>query len=145
VPILRYGADIMQAATKLCAVQDPHGRNVATVGAEPDGTVVLVFEPGCQLNAENTVGVVRAHIAAAAGQKRPTLTDLRGMRSATREARELGAAADVVAVTLRMAILVGNPVTRVLGNFFVLVTGPKYPTKIFTEEAAARAWLRESP
>jgi hypothetical protein len=135
----------MEAATTLSAVKDSHGQKVARVGAEPDGTVVLVFEPGCQLDAENTVGVVRAHIAAAAGQKRPTLADLRGMRSATREARELGAAADVVAITLRMAILVGNPVTRVLGNFFMLVTSPKYPTKVFTEEAAARAWLREYP
>lgn len=127
-------------------VQTDHDRRapaVATVVAEADGTVVLVFQPGCRLDAENTVHIVRAHIAAAAGQKRPTLADLRGMRSATREARELAGGPDVVAITLRMALIVANPVSRVLGNFFMTVTHPKYPTRIFKDEASARHWLRE--
>jgi hypothetical protein len=119
-------------------------RPVASVATEPDGTVVLVFESGCRLDADNTLGVMRAHIAAAAGMKRPTFADVRGMRSVTREARELAASDEIVAVTSRMAILVGNPVSRVLGNFFLVVTSPKYPTKIFSEEAAAWNWLRES-
>ena len=122
--------------------ESPHKLSVATVFAEADGTVVLVFHPGSHLDAENTGPVVRAHVAAAAGQKRPTLADLRGMRSATREARELAAAPDVAAVTLRMALIVKSPVSRVLGNFFMKVTHPKYPTRIFNDEVAARDWLR---
>jgi hypothetical protein len=122
---------------------DPDGPSVATVSAEADGTVVIVFAPGSRLDAENTVGVVRAHVAAAAGQRRPTIADMRGMRSATREARELAGGANVVAITLRMALIVANPVSRVLGNFFMTVTNPKYPTRVFNDEAAARKWLRE--
>jgi hypothetical protein len=132
----------MEAAKMLSAVKDPEGRTVAMVGSEPDGTVVLVFAQGSRLDAENTLGIMRAHVAAAAGKPRPTLADLRGMRSATREARQLGASAEVVAITSRMAIVVGNPVTRVLGNFFMQVTNPKFPTRLFTDEAAARTWLR---
>jgi len=125
-------------------VKGAEGEPVATVDAESDGTVVLVFAPGCCLDSVNCPGLVRAHIAAAAGKKRPTIADLRGLRSTTREARELGASDDVTAVTSRMALIVGNPVTRVLGNFFLVVTSPKYPTKLFNDEAAARAWLRDS-
>jgi hypothetical protein len=122
---------------------NPDGLTVATVVAESDGTVVLVFDPGTRLDADNTADVVRAHIAAAAGKKRLTIADVRGLRSATREARELAGGANVVAITLRMALIVKSPVSRVLGNFFMTVTNPKYPTRVFTDEAAARSWLRE--
>jgi len=123
-------------------VRDGHGVVVATVHAEADGTVVLVFAEGCRLDAVNTAPVVEAHVAAAHGQKRPTLADVRGLRSATREARELAAGPPVAAITSRMALIVGNPVTRTLGNFFLMVTSPKYPTRLFTDVAAARPWLR---
>jgi hypothetical protein len=123
-------------------VRDAKGVVVATVQADADGTVVLAFADGCRLDAANTAPVVQAHLAAAAGEKRPTLADVRGMRSATRESRELAAGPNVAAITARMAIIVGNPVTRLLGNFFLVVTKPKYPTRLFTDEPAARAWLR---
>jgi hypothetical protein len=117
--------------------------SAADVLAESDGTVVLRFQQGCRLNAQNTREVVRAQVAAAAGAKRATLADLRGMLSADREARQLGAGSEASEVTSCMALVIGNPVTRLLGNFFMRVTNPIYPTKLFTDEAAARAWLRE--
>jgi hypothetical protein len=113
------------------------------VYAESDGTVVLRFRDTVRLSRELTAEVTRAHIAAASGQKRPVLADVRGLVSADRASRELAAGADVEAVTLCMAILVGNPVTRVLGNFFLRVTTPRYPTRIFSDERLARAWLKE--
>jgi hypothetical protein len=117
----------------------------ADVYAEPDGTVVLRFRVGARLTRELTAEVTRAHIAAANGQKRPILADLRGLASADRASRELAAGADVEAATLRLALLVDNPVTRVLGNFFLRVTTPGYPTQIFSDERQARAWLKEHP
>jgi hypothetical protein len=44
-----------------------------------------------------------------------------------------------------MAVLVGDPLSRMLGNFFLRVSRPAYPTRIFTDEAAARRWLAEEP
>jgi len=117
----------------------------ADVSAEPDGTVVVRFRHGMRLNATLTHEVVRAQVAAAKGQKRPTLVDLRGLVSADRVSRELGAGPDIAAATSRMALLVGNPVTRMLGNFFLHVTGPSFPVRIFGDEGQARAWLKEHP
>jgi hypothetical protein len=115
----------------------------ADVYAEADGTVVLRFHGGVRLTRDLTAEVTRAHVAAAKGEKRPILADLRGVLSADRESRELAVGPDVAAATLRMAILVGNPVTRVLGGFFLRVTSPSYPTRIFSDEEQARAWLKE--
>jgi hypothetical protein len=117
----------------------------ADVYAEPDGTVVMRYHAGVALDTAAAALVAAAHVRAAAGQKRPILVDVRGMVSVDRGGREVAAGAAVVAATSRMALLVGNPVTRVLGNFFSRVTTPGYPTRLFTDEAAARAWLKEEP
>lgn len=37
----------------------------------------------------------------------------------------------------------GTPVTRVIASFSLRVVTPGYPTRIFDDEAAARAWLLE--
>lgn len=127
----------------IAAQNELEQRAAAKVTADPDGTVVIRFALGIRLDGQNTVAVIRAHIAAAAGKKQPAFVDARGVRSTTREARELAVCDEVVAITSRMAVLVDNPVSRVLGNFFMVVTSPRYPTKLFSDEAAARAWLRE--
>ena len=118
--------------------------STADVLTEPDGTVVLRFFAGSHVTAEATRAVMRAQISAARGAKRPTLADLRGIASSERGARELAGGPEIAAVTLRTAMLVGNPVSRILGNFFLRVTRPAYPARIFTDEASARHWLSEA-
>ena len=118
--------------------------SIADVFAEPDGTVVVRFLAGSHLTVEVTPAVIRAQISAARGAQRPTLADLRGIASNERGARELAAGPEIVAVTLRMALLVESPVSRIFGNFFMRVTRPAYPTRLFTDEASARRWLSEA-
>jgi hypothetical protein len=115
----------------------------ADVYVEPDGTIVMRYHAGVELQGPLAAQVAAAHIRLAEGQKRPALVDLRGLVSVDRASRQVGASADVVAVTSRLAILVGNPVTRMLGNFFLKVTTPAYPTRLFADETQARAWLKE--
>ena len=118
--------------------------SVADVFTEQDGTVVLRFLSGSNVTAEATREVMRAQISAARGGKRPTLADLRGIASNERESRELAAGPEIGAVTSRMAMVVGNPVNRIFGNFFLRVTRPGYPARIFTDEVSARRWLAEA-
>ncbi len=115
----------------------------ADVFSELDGTVVLRFHSECRLSEAQAAAVAREHVRAARGEKRPVLADVRGLIAADRGSRQVAAGPEVSAITLRMAILVDNPLTRVLGNFFLRVTTPEYPTRIFNDEARARAWLRE--
>jgi hypothetical protein len=117
--------------------------SIADVFVEADGTVVVRFHAGCHAVGAQGAAVVQAHAAAAAGRKCRALVDLRGMASADRATRDLAAGPTLAAVTSRMAIVVGDPVSRTLGNFFLRVTRPDYPTRLFTDEAAARGWLAE--
>ena len=39
------------------------------------------------------------------------------------------------------ALVVGSPVSRVIGNFFVGLNRPKYPLRLFDDQEFATAWL----
>lgn len=41
------------------------------------------------------------------------------------------------------AIVMNSPAGRILGNFIFKVTRPKIPTRLFTDEPAALAWLKQ--
>jgi hypothetical protein len=124
---------------------EPIRTALADVYAEADGTVVLRFRPGSLVTVETVPEVIRAHVAVARGAKQRTLADVSGLKFADLESRQMAAGPEVAAVTSRMALLVGDPVSRILGNFFLRVSRPLYPTRIFTDEASARRWLAEEP
>lgn len=113
----------------------------ATVELEPDGIVVLRFREGVHMDGERTRRVMKVQIAVAGGEKRPTLSDIRAMGGSSVEARREVSGPEMLAVVERMALLVGSPATRMTGNFFLRVTRPPYPTRLFSDEAAARRWL----
>jgi hypothetical protein len=125
--------------------EEPIRVAVADVYVEADGTLVLRFRQQAKLVGKQGEEVVRAHVAAAKGRKLRTLADVRGIVVNDRQTRQLAAGPAVAAVTSRMAVLVGDPLSRTLGNFFLRVSRPAYPTRIFTDEAAARRWLAEEP
>lgn len=96
---------------------------------------------------ENTLEQAREQIALqrtmGGGRPRPLLMDIRAVRSLSREARAYYAspvAAEVISAT---ALLIASPLSRALGNFFLGLNKPHMPTRLFTDEAEAMAWLRE--
>jgi len=44
----------------------------------------------------------------------------------------------------RAAILVGSPVSRVMGNIYIGLNKPLVPTKLFTDEEVAVRWLKNN-
>ena len=44
----------------------------------------------------------------------------------------------------RAAILVGSPVSRVMGNIYMGLNKPNVPTKLFTDEQTALIWLKSN-
>jgi len=86
---------------------------------------------------------VRAVASLVSGGRAPLLVDTRQRRrSISREARMYYAGPESAQATLAMAILVSSPVSRAVANFFISIARPRFPTRLFTGEAEAVAWLR---
>lgn len=75
------------------------------------------------------------------GARVPVLVDMRGLQSQTREAREYFMQEEAARVSAAVALLVDSPLSRLLGNFFLLRGAHRVPTRLFTEEKAAVRWL----
>ena len=109
---------------------------------EEDGIVRATYFP----KAEETLAEAKEHIAAVVkvsrGNKYPVLVDCRKLKSITREAREYYAGKETANAVSAMAVLMGSPVSRTLGNFFMRLNKPLSPTRLFTSETEALEWLK---
>jgi len=56
-------------------------------------------------------------------------------------ARRYGTSPAAVEITRRLALLTNSPVTRMMGNAFLLAKRPPYPTRLFSDEQNASVWL----
>lgn len=100
------------------------------------------FHDGADVNGEDARANLDATARLVAGRRAPALIDLRPVRSQTAEARALFAGPDAARVSAAVALLVGSPLSRVLGNFYLRFNRPETPTRLFGSEEEAARWLR---
>ena len=86
---------------------------------------------------ENSVVVNSFYVNA----KFPLLIDARGIKSMEREARGFFTANGRETNTLAFAIIIDSSVSKAVGNFFMGISKPRVPTKLFLQEEAALEWL----
>jgi len=96
---------------------------------------------------EQTLDDAKAQIAVhrqdLGGERRPLLVDIRTVRSVSREARVYYAGYAAAELYSATAFLVESPLSRALGNFFIGLNRPMFPTRLFTSEQEAITWLSQ--
>ncbi|MFH1427329.1 MAG: STAS/SEC14 domain-containing protein [Patescibacteria group bacterium] len=116
--------------------------SISKVWLDDDGIGKAVFLPNAMITLEG----VKEHIAAckksSKGESVLVLFDGRNVKSVTRQARQYLSSDEVSKITKASAVLVSWPISRVIGNFFIGLNKPSYPTKLFTEIEAALKWLK---
>lgn len=115
------------------------GAPAMSVSLGSDDVVRLSWAPGVTVTGSLARQAVAAVDAACQGRHRPLLVDMTQARPLTREARAVFAQRCDAS---RIALLGKSAVDRVIANFVLGVSGPPVPTRFFTDEAEAAAWLR---
>ncbi len=105
--------------------------------------IIARFRTGAEVTLDDSRANVALCLQRNAGRRRPLLVDLRGVKSQTAEARAYLAGREGVQVSQAVGLLIGSPVSRVLGNFYLGLNKPSVPTRLFTSEEEAQAWLRD--
>ena len=72
--------------------------------------------------------------------KRKNSNEYKGI---SREARIYAAGKEATKIFKAVAVLIANPVIRMAANFFIRVSKPPYPIRMFTSESEAISWLKK--
>ena len=93
-----------------------------------------------------TVEDARANFEAcarlAAPDRKPLLADIRAARPLMPEVRRVYMGESLIAFTAMAMLVRASPLGRTMGNVYLKIARPKIPTKLFTQESKALAWLR---
>jgi hypothetical protein len=107
----------------------------------PDGIVQIVWAPAAVINYEDAIAAIDAMTKINDGKRRPLLVDAHDAGPQDRAARsEFVRRGDLVSA---VALLGATPLSRMMAIFFIAVSRPMAPTKLFNDESSALAWLRE--
>jgi hypothetical protein len=106
----------------------------------PDGIVQLVWVRRTAMVLEDAIAATEAMAQLTGGRRSPLLVDSHDIGPQDRPARtEFARRGDLVSA---VALIVGTPLSRLMGNFFLSVSKPVAPTRLFDDEASALAWLQ---
>ncbi|HEY6726765.1 MAG TPA: hypothetical protein VI197_22180 [Polyangiaceae bacterium] len=120
------------------------GHERAQVFLDACGIFRVNYPHGSRIELDDVLWIRARHQQAAGVRKIPVLVDARSVRSMSLTARRAAAGPEIARITSRLVVPVDGPISAVIGNFFMRVAKPPYPTRLFTEVDAAEAWLLES-
>ncbi|OYY74078.1 MAG: hypothetical protein B7Y40_06585 [Gammaproteobacteria bacterium 28-57-27] len=115
---------------------------VAKLWLGEDGIVRIIHVPGAEVTLEDAQATMAAYLKINKGKKRPLFVDTKTMKSLAREARKYYAGEEAAKVASAVAIIVGTPVSRVLGNFYIGLSNPHLSSRLFSLEDEALEWLK---
>jgi hypothetical protein len=115
---------------------------VTKVWLGEDGIARIIHVPGAEVTLADAKETMAAYLKLNKGKRRPLLVDTKTMKSLAREARHFYAGEQAAKVASAAAIIIGTPVSRVLGNFYLGLSNPHLPSRLFTSEDEALEWLK---
>ena len=109
---------------------------------DTDGVMHIAHFPGAEETLADAEENIRAGTAAWGVGPWPILVDIRQMKPLSRDVRRYYTRPEATRRVKALALLVHSPLSRVLANFFITLIKPNAPTRIFTDETEALAWLK---
>ena len=77
------------------------------------------------------------------GKSYPLLSNIKSIKNISKPARDFMASKEGCEGVVAAAVLIGSPLGSMIGNFFISISRPLRPTKIFTNETDAKKWLAQ--
>lgn len=105
----------------------------------PDGVAEIVWAPHVPSGLEDARAVIAAMSELTGGRAAPLLVHTTDAGPQDRDARmEFVRHQEVVSA---VALVVGNPLSRMMATFFINVSKPEVPIRLFEDEVVAASWL----
>jgi hypothetical protein len=123
-------------------MQAEQSSRVAKISLGEDGIVRVIHVPGAEVTLQDAQETMSAYLKLNSGKRLPLLVDTKTLKSISREARHFYAGEEAAACASAVALVVGTPVSKVLANFYLGLSNPHLPSRLFSDEAEGLAWLK---
>ena len=107
----------------------------------PDGIVQVVWTTRTTALLEDAIATLDAMARLTGGTRSPLLVDMRDTGAQDRRTR--AAWTSRTGLQSAVALIVGTPLSRMLGNLLLIVNKPPFPVRLFDKEEPALAWLKD--
>lgn len=124
--------------------RDAISTRTSVYSMRPDGIIIQRNIAGMTQTVADAHDNVAVYVEMAGGQRRLLLVDTRELHGQESGVRDVYAGPEAMRWTIAAAILTNiSGAGRVIGNLFIALSSPKAPTRLFTDEDAAIAWLHK--
>jgi len=124
--------------------EPPANARVSTSGLtwlSDDGIIIAIANPQPLHTLENAIENTRINQELAGDVKRPFIIDLTKVTAMSREARAYYAGPEPRKSLTAVALITESNIGRLVANFFIGLTKPVLPTKLFNSYNEALEWV----
>jgi hypothetical protein len=106
------------------------------------GIVYFVYKPNSVVSLEAARKIVEDRVRFQKQQDFPIYCDIRGMKSADKEARNY-LAKEGSSYARAVAVVVDSPMSKIIGNIYLGLNKPITPSRLFTDQKDAIEYLKQ--
>jgi hypothetical protein len=117
-------------------------RNAYMEIIKEDGILFCRFFDNIEMDEKIAELCVKERLNFSKGISYPAIIDMKGLKSVNKKAREFMQKEGSVLLKAG-ALLIGSPVSKVIGNIFLTLNTPEIPTKLFTSKEEALHWVKQ--
>jgi len=108
-----------------------------------NGILHQTYNDGTELTKEDSLAEIELYSNEyCRDMKRPILVDIRNIKAISKESRNIYSSEETEKCLSAAALLIGNPVSRIMGNFYLGLNKTIMPAKMFTSVKEASDWLK---
>ena len=116
---------------------------MARIWVEAEKVVFIDTKPAAEFDVADIKELQEISLKLAGGCDYVICADINNIKSVTKEARDFsGDKMGDHKSLLAVALIMGSPISRVIGNLFMGLNKPIYPTKLFNDKEKAYKWLK---
>ncbi len=111
---------------------------------DEDGILYQDYPPGTELGIEDSLNELMVYQTTFCKEtKRPIVVNITNIKRVSKESRDIYSSEEMGGLISAAALIVGNPVSRIMGNFYMGISKTKMPVRMFTRTYEAKKWLKD--
>jgi hypothetical protein len=111
---------------------------------DADGVLYQDYPDGAEISIEDSLEELEIYQTTYCKDvKRPIVVDISNIKTVSKESRDIYSSEEMGKTISAAALIVSNPVSRILGNFYMGISKTRMPVRMFARTEEAKNWLKE--